>query len=233
MANPNIIPAAQAKQLRTIDFKSFDRKPYNYFKDVIADEADAPLAMPRVDVQAVVDTELARERERLKAEFGTEASARFQAGVEDGRRSASAELAAALDLLKQYGSVLSAERAELRKQADQHAIQFAIDIAREIIGVELELRPDAVADAVEHALRSAADASSVTLRVAAEDLQALEAATKKWIGSAGLPAQIELRTDASLKHGDCFIDSAAGTVDARLESQLKHLRDGLLRGAKR
>ncbi|MBI5058304.1 hypothetical protein HZB60_00825 [candidate division KSB1 bacterium] len=233
MPNPVIIPAAKGAQLKKVHFPSFERKPANYFKDIITDEAvGAPADVPPQELHAAISSEVERERRIMRVAAKRDAEQQFNAGVAEGRNHAAAEISAAVELLKQYAQVLLAERGELRKAAEKHAVELAVEIAREVIGTELSIRPPAVAEAVEHALRNAADASAVTLRVSKEDVALLDDAAKKWIGAAGLPAQIELRADATLSRGDCYIDSAAGTVDARIESQLLHLRDGLLRGIK-
>ena len=225
-----IIRKPDPATFRQVTFPSFDRRPSNYFRDLIAEDTEERAAPHTVaDAQAIAATEVERERRKLKAAATREAEARYAEGVKRGREESAAELSAALDLLKQYAQLLLAEKAELRKTAESRAIELAIEIGREIIGAEFSIRPAAVVETVERALRSTVDASAVTLRVAADDLAVLEDAARKWMGAAGLPAQIELRADTTLRPGDCFIDSATGTVDARIESQLQHLREGLLR----
>ena len=67
----------------------------------------------------------------------------------------------------------------------------------------------------------------LTVRVSPEDLPHIENARQKF-DAAGRGRFIDFIADQAVKFGGCIIESDSGTIDARLETQLKILENALL-----
>jgi flagellar biosynthesis/type III secretory pathway protein FliH len=103
-----------------------------------------------------------------------------------------------------------------KKNSSENAAQLAIELASAILG-DLARQPSAAAFVAERAWR-ASGASAATLRVHPDDVQAV---------SEALGPACTVVADASLKRGDCIVDTHWGRLDARLETQLAKFSEAL------
>jgi flagellar biosynthesis/type III secretory pathway protein FliH len=103
-----------------------------------------------------------------------------------------------------------------RQQANELAAQLAIELASAVLG-ELARQPSAAAFVAERAWR-ASGASTATLRVHPADVQEV---------SEAMGAACVIVADASLKRGDCIVETSWGKLDARIETQLVKFAEAL------
>jgi type III secretion protein L len=111
--------------------------------------------------------------------------------------------------------------------AEPDILRLAVKIAKKIIGREIESDPATVAEIVKTALGYAERSQPLTLRVNPADLPALQTCRNQLEQSAGARA-IGLIADPGVSIGGCVIETESGTIDARLETQLRVLEAGLL-----
>jgi flagellar biosynthesis/type III secretory pathway protein FliH len=168
--------------------------------------AAARLAEAEEQAGAIVArAEADREAIRAKAE-------------EAGRRQARAEAGAIL-----AGAARARDR--LLAASEREVVAVAIDVARKVIARELSTDPAAVGGMAASALGAARVRRQVTLRVHPDDA----AATRAWGGSgpAGVPG-VGIEEDGRLAPGDVVVETEAGRIDARVETQLEALREALV-----
>jgi type III secretion system HrpE/YscL family protein len=168
--------------------------------------AAARLAEAEEQAGAIVArAEADREAIRAKAE-------------EAGRRQARAEAGAIL-----AGAARARDR--LLAASEREVVAVAIDVARKVIARELSTDPAAVGGMAASALGAARVRRQVTLRVHPDDA----AATRAWVGSgpAGVPG-VGIEEDGRLAPGDVVVETEAGRIDARVETQLEALREALV-----
>jgi len=168
----------------------------------------AALADAGAQARAIVQRAEARAEEHLNA-------MRAQARVE-----ARAELAA--DLLR-----LAQQRDQQLAALEPQVIQLALLAARRIIGEELALRPERVAQLIAPLLSRVRSARQVTVRVHPDDGALLAASLDELRSGAELRGSLQLESDAALERGDCIVVSDAGVLDARIETQLLALQRAL------
>lgn len=127
------------------------------------------------------------------------------------------KLAAAIEVLRLRGE-------RLAEEARADTLEIAFQIARRIVEAELRTGPDALFALVRSALRRCGEVRRVLIRVCPADLAILEGAA----GKAALPtmtvARIDLVGDATLRSGDCVVESAEARVDGRLATRFAELR---------
>ncbi len=143
-----------------------------------------------------------REAEALRAE------ARAQ-GLEAARAEATGLVVRAL-----------VDAARVRADAAGDLTALARRIAEKLLGRELALRPDAVADVARLALAEARGAHELVVRAHPDDLAALEAARPRLRAELALVPEVRLHPDPSVGRGGCIVETESGSVDARLETQL-------------
>jgi len=144
------------------------------------------------------------------------AAARAEADAirEDARRAGEAEI-----LAVQVAARLEAER--IRAEALPGAQALAARMAQKIVGRAVALDPPVMAEIAAQALEAArARAGRLVLRVHPEDLATIEGQRPRL--AARLAEGVELRVvaDPTVSRHGCIVDSPAGRLDARLETQL-------------
>lgn len=167
-------------------------------------------------VVAEAEAEAAAIRERADAEARELREAAYTEGSE-----------AALLEFNQH--VLEAR--ELRDTAlaevERDVLRLAVRLAEKIIGREIERDDATLADIVSSALRHARQHEMLTVRVNPSDLAAVQSRRER-LDPAGRVRFLDLVPDPRVEHGGCVIESESGTINARLETQLRVLERALL-----
>ena len=158
--------------------------------------------------------------ERIVAQAQAEADRiRNQAAAEGRERG----LAAVSELL--VGARAAASRS--RSSAATELRVLAVRIAEKLLGRELSLRPDAVADVAAQALAAAATARQVVLRCHPDDLAAIERGRPRLLERVSRAQALVLRADSGVSRGGCIVETELATIDARLSTQLDAIERAL------
>ncbi len=172
-------------------------------------QGDAILAEARRQAEMLVD-----EARAQAAAMRVEAQ---RAGMAAGRADAEAAFTTLLVEAR-------ADAARVHAAAIPAARTLSMRMAEKIVGRIVQLEPAVLGDIAAAALAAArARAGLVLLRVHPDDLATLEAARP--VLAARLASAVELRViaDPSVGHAGCVVETPAGRLDARLETQLAAL----------
>jgi flagellar biosynthesis/type III secretory pathway protein FliH len=177
----------------------------------VAARADAARRLAAADEEARALVERARaEAARIRGEAAA-------TGREDGLASASEVVARAV-----------AERDRLLAGAEADLVELAFEIARRV--VDRAADRGAVVIAARRALEAARARARLTVRVHPADLEALRAAEGELCATLQNARGFALRGDASVARGGAVVETEAGTIDARIETQLAALRRAVVAG---
>jgi type III secretion protein L len=121
-----------------------------------------------------------------------------------------------------------AQRDRLLASAEGDLVDLAIEIARRVLASAAER--GAVADVAARALELARLREHVAIRAHPADLAALRDAEPALLALLARARGIALRPDATIERGGVVVETEAGRIDARLETQLAGLRRALLEG---
>lgn len=176
------------------------------------DDGRAVTAAPVFDARA--------EAERILKQAQAEADRiRNQAAAEGRERG----MAAVTELL--VGARAAASRA--RREAAGELRVLAVRIAEKILGRELALSPEAVADVAAEVLRGVGAARQVTIRCHPDDLAALERGRPRLLERSARAQALVLRADERVGRGGCVVETELATIDARLATQLEAIERAL------
>ncbi|MHB0877387.1 MAG: FliH/SctL family protein [Anaerolineae bacterium] len=149
-------------------------------------------------------------------------------GLRQGTAKAQADNAEVAGRLAALAGAAEQEVERVFAQAEPQLVDLALAIARRIVGAELAANPVLVAEVVAKAIDEARGAGHHTIHLHPDDVRligtflpqaAIDAGGREW----------ELVPDGNLSRGDCYIETALGSVDARLETQFREF-ETLLRG---
>ena len=163
--------------------------------------------------------------ERLRA-LEEEARERgFREGFEEGRRLADEETTARLAQLASSIERLVTLRSETIREAEQDLLRLAVRIAEAVVRARVETDSEMVVRALRDAIAEVPAAETLTVRCHPED----EAVLAGWLGRSGQgPSAVTLRPDPALSRGGCVVESGAGQIDVRVETQLRVIEHELV-----
>jgi flagellar assembly protein FliH len=192
--------------------------PVDVHAECRARERDA-VAVVRRELEAQMASEIEAAREGARAE-GREQ------GAAEGREAAEAEARAVRESqAKRFEALLDAidKRHEAAIGAARDgAVAIGFAAACRILGDTI-VTGEGVRAVVEQLLAQVRAGERVTVRLHADDLALLGESN-----ALAVERPVEFVEDASLARGDCCVDTAAGTLEAILESQVETLRAALM-----
>lgn len=150
----------------------------------------------------------------------TEAETIRKEAYESGREEAAQEF---------LENILAAKekRSQALNSIERDVLKLSVKIAEKIIGREIETHETVRGEIVMTALRQARQQEMMTVRVNHADLPLVEKMRER-IDAFGRARYLDFVADQMIKEGGCLIESAAGTIDARLETQLRVFEKALV-----
>ncbi len=173
--------------------------------------ADALLEAARREAEAICGDARA-QAEAIKGEVAERAGA-----------AAASEVARLIELL-------SRTHAEIVRQAEPQLIDLATAIAQRVLNRELHLNPQAVAELVAAALVEAQSpwaGPEVTVRIHPLDAEHTAPYDAELSSLLSDGQTLRLEPDPTVPRFGCRVETAAGSVDATLATQLELLRQAL------
>jgi type III secretion protein L len=187
------------------------REEFDAVNDARKIVADAQQRASQIIADAEQQAEQISQAAQAEA-FELRAGAHEQ-GFKEGADEAGAKY---LQVIAEHSQRMEKKEGEVASQIRQ----LSLAIAKKIIGKELQLNPQAIVEMAKKHLQSIRQRREVYLRVSPSDLENLKAQKRELIDQLGRAKEIELRADEALSPGSMFIETEAGTIDARLETQL-------------
>jgi flagellar biosynthesis/type III secretory pathway protein FliH len=118
-------------------------------------------------------------------------------------------------------------RDRLVASAEPEIVELAFAVAARVLARAAESDREAVVEIAARALDAVRQRADVTLRTHPDDLAALRAAEPRLLARLKRARRLALVADAAVERGGVVVESEAGTVDARLTTQLDALRRAL------
>lgn len=194
MPSSPVIPKEQLSAYQRWELGSFDAPAKS------RDSASAAEAVAQINAQARTEGYRAGHHE----------------GLEAGRREALAQMAPRIVRLDELVAALTTDLGRIDRELGADVVQLALTVARNLVGAALEVRPEIIQSSVEAALRQMAhNYGPVHLRVNPEDAELVREALE---ASAHTPGW-SLKQDVNVSRGGCRLETAAGELDATLETR--------------
>lgn len=187
---------------------------------------DAPTTKGPADAAAAILEEARAEAERILAAAQAEAAYIRQAAREHGlqearliaRQESEAALKGEFATIRAIAASIAEERRRILAASEQELVALATAIAERVVCEQAAVDQAIVQSVVRAALARIGAEDGVRLLVNPADLEAVQAVLgERPLADDG--RQVEIVADGSITRGGCLVKVAAGTVDARIESQ--------------
>jgi type III secretion protein L len=117
-------------------------------------------------------------------------------------------------------------REKVWRETEKDLLRLAVRLAERIVGREIEKDDKTIIEIISTALQNARQQEKLTVRVNPKDLPTIEKQTERF--ASGRIRFIDFVADPRVESTGCLIESEVGTIDARLETQLRVLERALL-----
>jgi flagellar assembly protein FliH len=148
-------------------------------------------------------------------------------GFEAGMAAASQELAPAASALAEALAEVERLRGETADLVEERAVELALRIAEKIVAGTIDVQPERVVDVVRGALRCLVERERVIVQVHTLDLELVRDATEPLVSTLGGIDHFEVQEERRVSRGGATVRSAAGEVDATIETKLERAREAL------
>ena len=113
------------------------------------------------------------------------------------------------------------------KQYEKEILELFFAIAKKVINRQISSDESAVKGTVIKAINLATEKSKIVLRVNPEDFEYIERLRPEFFAEFEELKSITATSDPSITRGGCFLETAYGDVDARVETQLERIYQSL------
>ncbi len=214
-------PIAEETPIPTIDW------------DAVAAEADAVIDRAAEDARTLLADAaewgrglIAQANERVaEIESRAEASAREQ-GFAEGRQQIEAETSSLIATLRELVDSARNERHTVIEGAEPELVRLAMVIAESVVHQHIALDPSVVIENVRSALTRLISREVVTLRVNPIDLDTIRQHRDAIVASHDVE-HLRIVEDQRVDRGGVVLETEAGTIDAKISTQLREARKAL------
>ena len=199
--------------------------------DALRAEADVVLAQARAEAAEM------REDAQTQAEALREAA--WQEGHHQGRTEARATVEAEMRAdwdrraamlraeLDGIVTQIGAARESLWACQESEMVALALDIARQVVKTEVTQNPEVVRALITNAVRRITDKENVRVRVSVGDAPRVKEMRQDLMEMMDGLRHLEIVDDRRVGEGGCVIETNAGTIDAKIETQLSEVARAL------
>ncbi|TWT04466.1 flagellar assembly protein FliH [Planococcus sp. CPCC 101016] len=171
-----------------------------------------------------------REEAELEAKRLAEESALqgFQAGYDKGLATIEEQFRQKRQEMNSLIETAYSEKAQIIQQSEPFLLSLSVKIAEKVIKQELKQNEDQLLNIIKQALRQVEEAEDVMLQVALEDYPLVLPFMEELRIYVKADSELKLVPTASLTIGGCMIQTASGSYDATVDSQLEEIRRQML-----
>ena len=168
--------------------------------------------------------ELVQEAERrANALHEAAKSEGFEQGVSDGRAAASAEMDEMLETMRGLIEMARAERHKIIEGAEPEIVRLAVAVAERVLAQHIAVDRETVVEMTRSAVARLVNRETVTVRVNPADIEAMRDHRDR-IMSMNAIDNMRIIEDQRVDRGGVVLETEAGTIDAKVSTQLREVR---------
>lgn len=147
----------------------------------------------------------------------------FAQGASDGRAAADAEMEEMLQTMRGLIEMARAERYKIIESAEPEIVRLSVAIAERILGQHIALEPQTVLDMARSAITRLVNRESVTVRVNPADIETMREHRDQLMSMNDID-NLRIIEDQRVDRGGVLLETEAGTIDAKVSTQLREVR---------
>lgn len=164
------------------------------------------------------------DAERRAAQMESDAHDKgFEQGIGDGRTAAQAEMDEMLQTMRGLIDMARVERHKIIETAEPEIVRLSVAIAERILNQHIALDENAVLEMTRAAITRLVNRETVTVRVNPADIETMRQHRDKLMAMNDID-NMRVIEDQRVDRGGVVIETDAGTIDAKISTQLREVR---------
>jgi flagellar assembly protein FliH len=147
----------------------------------------------------------------------------FDQGRSDGLTAAQAEMDDMIETMRGLVEMALAERHKIIESAEPEIVKLAVAIAQRILDEQVAVHPDTVLQIARSAVSRLVSRETVTVRVNPADIETMRQHRERLMAMNDLD-NMRMIEDRRVDRGGVVIETEAGTIDAKISTQLREVR---------
>lgn len=169
------------------------------------------------------------EQEKVMARLNEIKQQGFQDGYDSGMRQAEEDYTSKIQLAGEILEKAYREKKEIIKEAEPFVIDLSIQMAAKIIQKELETNPDVLIHMIKQSLYYSNERSMISICVSPDDFIFVQNQRNQLLEALEGQIEVKILPEHSIEKGGCVIRTSYGSIDARIDVQLKEIKQALLK----
>ncbi|HEY9179974.1 MAG TPA: FliH/SctL family protein, partial [Candidatus Baltobacteraceae bacterium] len=167
---------------------------------------------------------LVDDAQRRAGEIEAQAKADgFRQGEADGRAAVQAEMEEMLETMRGLVEMARVERHKIIETAEPEIVKLSVAIAERILNQHVALDPNTVLEMTKSAITRLVNRETVTVRVNPADVETMREHRDKLMTMNDID-NLRVIEDQRVDRGGVLIETDAGTIDAKMSTQLREVR---------
>ncbi|MBN1141879.1 MAG: flagellar assembly protein FliH, partial [Deltaproteobacteria bacterium] len=224
MSLSKVLRGLSENEFRVLEISNFDDlggKPASKEKAVSKEAVFAAESSGKQNTHATAADPLAQPLVQKKIEEAQAAGRK--AGLEEGER----RFAQAIEALGKVMEDISRLRQTIMHNSSHDMLQLVLTIVRQVLQVEISVRPEVILATIERALQASISADYFHVKVNPGDLDLVQEKKPFFLTRITGLKNITFEGDESIAGGGCRVESEFGDVDAAIETQLEEIKQFL------
>jgi len=221
--NGQELDPAQQKQHLLQEIESLENQ-YRQLQNQIKIEQDTA----RTDIDQwwqEKQEEANQEAQRIAQEASEQG---FKAGFDQGIMQVEEEFRQKRQDMQELIETVYVEKNKIIQQSEPFLLELSVKIAEKVIKKELKQHDDQLLNIVRRALRRLEESEDVVMQVSLEDYPILVPFMEELKTYIRADSELKLVPVAKLSKGGCIINTASGSYDVTVDSQLEEIKRQLL-----
>ncbi len=171
-----------------------------------------------------VEDQVKREKEETYQSAYAKGNADgYAKGLDQGHKEAE-------KVINNFGSVVKNvvdQRQSIYEEARRKILELTLKIAKKITFDAAKIDPDVTAEIINGAIDILVDKARIKVKVNPNQLPLIEQQIDRFKGNSNVIKEIIIEPDSRVRFGGCFIETPAGDIDARVESQMEIISEAM------
>lgn len=190
-------------------------------------QADTLVREAELEARKIID-QTKKETEKQRNSVLEEArNSGYETGYNEGKKQYE-------DLIREAQSVLEDTRAKCRDTIDgmeSDIVEMIIDIAKKVIGMELETNKDVVITLAKEAFDRCINKEGMVLRVSSDDYDYVVQNKEKILSAVNGVEDFDIRKESAMRAGSCIVETQFGNIDTGVQTKIGKIEDAFMQVA--
>ena len=211
-------PAPAPPPIPEIDWEALHVEAASLLDDA-STRAIAVIDDARARAKALIE-EAVRNAQSVRDSAATDGRS---AGIAQGQAAAESQMEDMLQTMRGIVEMAQVERRKVVESAEPELIRLAMEIAQRVIHQQIALDPNVVIEMTKAAIGRLVDKETVSVRVNPADLERVRGHRDEILSITDVK-HIHVVEDQRVDRGGVVVETDGGTIDARVQTQVKEAR---------